>query len=110
MENCKTVVIADNSEDFCSALTNALKRTEGFQVIGSVHDGEQAIRMVNERKPNILVLDLMLAKQDGLSVLKAINGMENRPVVFATSGFVTDYVASAAASLGVRYQIGRAHV
>ena len=103
MENCKTVVIADNSEDFCSALTNALKRTEGFQVIGSVHDGEQAIRMVNERKPNILVLDLMLAKQDGLSVLKAINGMENRPVVFATSGFVTDYVASAAASLGVRY-------
>ena len=59
--------------------------------------------MVTERKPNILVLDLMLAKQDGLSVLKAISSMERRPVILATSRFVTDYVASAAANLGVRY-------
>lgn len=103
MENYKTVVIADNSEDFCAALTAALKRAEGFQVIGTAGDGELAIRMVTERKPDVLVLDLMLAKQDGLSVLKAISTMEHRPVVFATSGFITDYVASAAANLGVRY-------
>lgn len=103
MEHCKTVIIADNSEEFCAGLTAALKRTEGFQVLGTVNDGEQAIRMVTERKPDVLVLDLMLAKQDGISVLKALSGMEQRPVVFATSGFVTDYVASAAANLGVRY-------
>ena len=49
------------------------------------------------------MLDLMLAKKDGLSVLKAISGMDKKPTVLATSGFVTDYVASAAANLGVRY-------
>ncbi len=103
MENCKTVIIADNTEEFCAALTAALKRAEGFQVLGTANDGEQAVRMVSERKPDILVLDLMLAKQDGLSVLKSINTMEHRPVVFATSGFITDYVASAAAGMGVRY-------
>ena len=103
MENCKTVVIADNSEEFCASLTAALKRAEGFQVLGTANDGEQAIRMVSEKKPDVLVLDLMLAKQDGISVLKNISTMERRPVVFATSGFVTDYVASAAAGLGVRY-------
>ena len=103
MENCKTVVIADNSEEFCASLTAALKRAEGFQVLGTANDGELAIRMVTEKKPDILVLDLMLAKQDGISVLKNISTMERRPVVFATSGFVTDYVASAAAGLGVRY-------
>ena len=103
MENCKTVIIADNTEEFCAALTAALKRTEGFQVLGTANDGEQAVRMVTERKPDILVLDLMLAKQDGLSVLKSISTLERRPVVFATSGFITDYVASAAAGLGVRY-------
>ena len=103
MENCKTVVIADNSEEFCASLTAALKRAEGFQVLGTANDGELAIRMVSEKKPDILVLDLMLAKQDGLSVLKNVSTMEHRPVVFATSGFVTDYVASAAAGLGVRY-------
>ena len=103
MENCKSVVIADNSEEFCAGLTAALNRTEGFQVIGTVNDGQQAIRFVTEKKPDVLVLDLMLAKQDGISVLKAISSLEKRPVVFATSGFITDYVASAAANLGVRY-------
>ena len=103
MENFKSVIIADNSEEFCAGLTTALKRTDGFQVIATANDGEQTIQCVTERKPDVLVLDLMLAKQDGISVLKAISSMEKRPVVFATSGFITDYVASAAASLGVRY-------
>ena len=103
MDNHTTVIIADNTEEFCSSLTAALKRTNGFQVLGTANDGEQAIRMVTERKPDVLVLDLMLAKQDGLSVLKAISSMEKKPVTLATSRFVTDYVASAAANLGVRY-------
>ena len=103
MDNCTTVIIADNAEDFCAGLSAALRRAEGFQVLATVNDGEQAIRMVTERKPDILVLDLMLAKQDGISVLKAIANMEHRPVTLATSRFVTDYVAAAATNLGVRY-------
>lgn len=103
MDNHTTVIIADSTEDFCSNLSAALKRTEGFQVLATASDGEQAIRLVTERKPDILILDLMLAKQDGLSVLKAIANMEHKPVTLATSRFVTDYVASAAANLGVRY-------
>ena len=103
MENYKTVIIADNTEEFCSSLGAALQRTDGFRVLGTVNDGEQAIRMVTERQPDILVLDMMLAKKDGITVLKAISALERRPMVFATSGFITDYVASAAANLGVRY-------
>ena len=103
MENCTTVMIADNSEEFCGALAAALQRAEGFQVMGIANDGEQAIRMVGERKPQILVLDMMLAKRDGIGVLKAISAMDNKPAVLATSGFLTEYVASAAANLGVQY-------
>ena len=103
MDNRTTVLIADTSEEFCSSLSKALQSAEGFQVLGIAADGEQAISMVSQRKPDILVLDLMLAKQDGISVLKAISGMERKPAVLATSRFVTDYVASSAANLGVRY-------
>ena len=80
-----------------------MQRAGGFQILGIAGDGEQAIRFVTDRKPDILVLDLMLPKQDGISVLKAISSMERKPAVLATSRFVTDYVASAAANLGVRY-------
>ena len=103
MDNQTTVIIADNTEEFCSNLTAMIQRAEGFRVLGTVSDGEQAIRMVMERKPNILVLDMMLAKKDGISVLKAISAMDQKPAVLATSGFITEYVASAAANLGVRY-------
>ena len=103
MDNCTTVIIADNAEEFCTSLTAALRNADEFQVLGTANDGEQAIRMVTERKPDILVLDLMLAKKDGIAVLKAIGSMDHKPVTLATTRFVTDYVASAAANLGVRY-------
>ena len=103
MDNHTCVIIADNSEEFCSSLTAALHQTDRFRVTNTASDGEQAIRLVTEQKPDILVLDLMLAKKDGISVLKAISGLEKKPMVLATSGFITEYVASAAANLGVRY-------
>ena len=103
MEQTTSILIADNSEEFCSSLCNALQRAGGFQVLGTATDGEQAIRQVLDKKPDVLVLDLMLSKQDGISVLKSISGMEHRPATLATSGFVTDYVANASANLGVRY-------
>ena len=103
MEQVTSVFIADSAEDFCIGLSAALQRDHGFQVVGTANDGEQAIRLITERKPDVLVLDLMLSKQDGIAVLKAIAGMDRKPVTLATSGFVTEYVSSAVANLGVRY-------
>jgi len=103
MEHATTVFIADSAEDFCLGLSAALQRSDNFQPAGIANDGEQAIRMIEERRPDVLVLDLMLPKKDGISVLKAIAGMDHRPVTLATSAFVTEYVSAAAANLGVRY-------
>ena len=103
MDKYTTVLIADSSEEFCSALTAALHRAGGFQLMGTATDGEQAIRMTVSQKPDILVLDLMLPKKDGISILKAIAGAERLPAILATSGFVSPFVANAAANLGVRY-------
>ena len=103
MDNQTTVIIADNTDEFCACLSAALQRAGGFRVVGTATDGEQAVSMIQTHKPQVLVLDLMLAKKDGLSVLKALSAMDKKPIVLATSGFITDYVASAAANLGVRY-------
>ena len=103
MDKRTSVLIADNSEEFCSALCSVLQRSEVFQVVGVANDGEQAMHMITQFRPDVLVLDLMLAKRDGLSILKGLAGAEHRPAILATSGFVTDYVASAAAGLGVAY-------
>ena len=99
----KRIIIADNSEIFCSQLAQSLKKYDVVEIIGVVHDGEQTARMVKQLKPDMLVLDLLLPKLDGIGVLKEIYNMEKRPIVIAISGFITDYVASAAANLGARY-------
>ncbi len=103
MDQVTTVFIADNSDEFCAGLSAALQHSGGFQVVGTAADGEQAIRQVSALKPDILVLDLMLSKQDGLSVMKAVSTLDKPPVTLATSAFVTDYVSSAVANLGGRY-------
>ena len=103
MDNRTTVFIADNSEEFCKQLTAALQQSQGFQVVGTANDGDSALRGISERRPNLVVLDMMMPKRDGISILKALSAMEPRPVTLATSAFITEYVANAAADLGVRY-------
>ena len=54
-------------------------------------------------KPDILVLDLMLSKLDGIAVLKRAREMDKPPAALVLTGFMTEYVANMAASLGVQY-------
>ncbi len=103
MDNPTTVFIADSTEEFCNHLTSMLQQAEGFHVVGTANDGEQALRRIQELKPQILVLDLMLSKRDGISILKALGTSEHRPATLVTSGFVTEYVAATAANLGAKY-------
>ena len=103
MDHNTTVFIADSAEEFCANLTAALMHAGGFQVVGTACDGETALRRILELKPQVLVLDLMLAKRDGISILKALQNADSRPAVLVTSGFVTEFVASTAANLGARY-------
>ena len=66
MDNHTTVIIADNTEEFCSNLTAALKRADGFQVLATANDGEQAIRLVNEIYQLQYELHLSWPKKPGL--------------------------------------------
>ena len=105
MDKRTTVFIADSTEEFCSALSTALSSTGNFQVVGTASDGEQAAKMIQEKKPDMLIMEMMMPKMDGISMLKVISGMEKKPIILATSGFINDYVASIAAGLGVRYMM-----
>ena len=91
MDHLTTVFIADSSEEFCSGLTAAIQKSGNFQIVGTASDGEQTIRLVSQLKPDILVLDLMLSKQDGLSVLKNLSGMEKCPATLRGSTMATSF-------------------
>lgn len=103
MENRVKVLIADGSEEFCAHLKSALEQSGGYEIVGVAADGEQALSLLASHQPDVLVLDLLLSKVDGISILKQAHMMEKSPISLVLSGFMTEYVGNMAVSLGVQY-------
>lgn len=66
----KKILIVENEEDLSEALSAVLTQ-EGFEVIVA-EDGESGFHAALEHKPDMIILDLMLPKMDGLTVLKKL--------------------------------------
>lgn len=101
----KTVLIADADFVFAKELARVLEDSEKFQVIDIARNGKQAVRMVEERRPDVLVMDILLPELDGLGVLEVISSVTPLPIIIATSAFLSNYVAVSAMGLGVRQLI-----
>ena len=70
MDKRITVVLADANEEFRTALKQALEATGEFDVVGCAADGLAAAQDIAERKPRLLVMDLLLPGLDGFGVLE----------------------------------------
>ena len=99
MERMK-MLIADASEQFAMSLADALR---GAYILRTARDGREAMELVDSFRPDILVIDLMLPGLDGISVLRQTAAAGQSPMVLAMSRYISDYVAEAAAALGVGY-------
>ncbi len=101
----KQVLIADADEQFCTKLEEALNACDEFEVVGIAADGEEAIRLLKAKAIDILVLDLLLPKYDGLTVLQLIPDMCICPQILITTAFISNYVAISAMHLGAQQLI-----
>jgi DNA-binding NarL/FixJ family response regulator len=67
-----TVLIVDDHEVVREGLRLSLSRAPHVRVIGEAGDGEQAIQLVERRKPDVVVMDVRMPGMDGLEATKAI--------------------------------------
>jgi two-component system response regulator NreC len=67
-----TIVLADDHVIVRQALRSLLKELD-FQVIGEASDGLEAFNLVNELKPDILIVDLMMGSMNGLEVTRRVS-------------------------------------
>ena len=66
------------------ALVRAYLVSAGFDVLTAA-DGAQAIRLVRERRPRLVVLDLMLPEVDGLEVTREVRRSSDVPILMLTA-------------------------
>lgn len=102
MESKKKLLIADADESFRSILMDAMRDEADMEVLAATGDGEEALRLVRELSPDVLLMDMVLARMDGLEVLSALE-QASRPKVLVLSGFVRGNMAELAAAKGASY-------
>ncbi|MBF0746996.1 response regulator transcription factor [Gemella sp. 19428wG2_WT2a] len=82
MNNYKILVV-DDEEPIAKILEFNLVK-EGYQVI-KAHDGEKAVELAFNEKPDLILLDLMLPKKDGMEVCREVRTKMNVPIIMLTA-------------------------
>ena len=99
----KKVLVADAGEEFRRLLVETLENEEDLQVVAETGDGEAAVDLTRQRQPDIVVMDMILSRMDGVEVLAALSQLEPRPKVLVISSFASGSVAELAAARGADY-------
>lgn len=102
-----SVLIADDNKEFCSILNDYLLNQRDIVVIGVAKDGREALTLIEERKPDLVVLDIIMPHLDGLGVLEGLNTMELEkvPRVIVLSAVGQDKITQKAITLGADYYV-----
>lgn len=82
-----SVLIADDNKEFCNILNDYLLSQRDIVVTGIAKDGLEALKLIEEKQPDLVVLDIIMPHLDGLGVLERINslGLEKTPRVIVLS-------------------------
>lgn len=102
-----TVLIADDNKEFCNILNDYLLNQRDIMVIGTAKDGLEALKLIEEKKPDLVVLDIIMPHLDGLGVLEKLNTMnlEPMPRIIVLSAVGQDKITQRAITLGADYYV-----
>src|SRR5690625_4315539 len=103
--NLVRIIIADDNRSHCDAIAEYAADEPGFDLICSVYDGVSAVEACQKHRPDVLLLDLVLPKLDGMGVLEALKKVPNRPKVLMFTAFGQENFIQQALSLGADYYI-----
>ncbi len=102
------VAIADDNEKMLQTLENLVSGDKDLAVVGTAKDGEEAYYMIKEKEPDVVLLDIIMPKLDGIGVMERINkdvSFENPPSFVVISAVGSERVTEEAFSQGADYYI-----
>ena len=102
------VAIADDNERMLRLLENIVSDDEELEVVGTAKDGEEAFRIIKEKQPDVMLLDIVMPKLDGLEVLDKVNqdhSMKKVPSFIMISAIGQERITEDAFEKGADYYI-----
>ncbi len=94
----KTIVFCDEDKGILEELQENFK---DYEVLGSLSNGEELIKLVNEKKPDVVIMDIVLKGCDGFKVLESVDTNQTKFVI--QSSLSMDGFINKAVSMGAKY-------
>ena len=106
MEAIKVLVVDDNKR-IVTILKEALERESDMEVVGTASDGEEALHKISTLRPDVVLLDLIMPKVDGLGVMERMKkgAPTMSPEFVVVSAVSQERVTENAFRLGAAYYI-----
>ncbi len=106
MENSIKVLLVDDNREFCEILKDYFEGQDDCAISGIAHNGHEALKMLDQDIPDVMILDLIMPQLDGIGVLEQLNTeYEERPKVIILTAFGQEETTRRAVELGANYYI-----
>lgn len=102
------VAIADDNERMLRLLGDIIESDEELNVVGTAKDGEEAYNVIKTKEPDVVLLDIVMPKLDGLGVLDKVNRdktLKKHPTFIMISAIGQEKITEDAFHLGADYYI-----
>lgn len=103
-----SVIIVDDNEKVIENIDSALSKDTAIQIIGKAKNGQEAYELIRKSKPDVVILDLIMPKMDGLSLMNKVNedgAMIKMPFFIITSAISNENVIQDAFGYGAGYYL-----
>jgi len=107
MDERLSVLIADDNSSFCRILCDEINNTDDMHVVAFTGDGKTAVKLIYELEPDIVLLDIIMPRLDGIGVLEKLRDERpaKMPLVCVFTAIGNDIVVRNALELGADFYI-----
>ncbi|HEX6594399.1 MAG TPA: sporulation transcription factor Spo0A [Bacillota bacterium] len=102
-----SVCLVDDNKELIQLMEEFFDEQDDIKVIGTAHNGRECLEMLEEKEPDVIVLDIIMPHVDGLAVLNTLKEMDqaHKPHVIMLTAFGQEEVMKKAVALGASYFI-----
>ena len=103
------VVVADDNELMLDMISTILKNDDDIEVVAEVTDGVHLLSIIKDKKPDVVLLDLVMPLMDGLGVMEQVrknaDSLEKMPAFIVLTAAKQESITENAFALGARYYL-----
>ncbi|MDK2820062.1 MAG: two-component system, response regulator, stage 0 sporulation protein [Clostridia bacterium] len=101
------VIIADDNREFCDVLEDYFNEQDDFLIAGIAHNGHETLQLIQEKEPDIVILDIIMPHLDGIGVLEKLHmsNLNRRPRIVILTALGQENMTVRSVELGADYYI-----